>query len=138
MVQAGTPDLCRSLIASGHLVSIETNGSFRLDPLPSEIMKIVDVKTPGSGEEGSFEASILDALDGKDALKFVCADREDYDWSKAFIAGHALPGPCTIIFSPIWGQLDRVKLAAWIIEDRLEARLQLQLHKVLWGEKRGV
>jgi len=84
MAQAGTPDLCRALLENGHDVSIETNGSFSLDALPSDVLKVVDVKTPGSGEGDSFEQEILQGLNHRDALKFVCNDRADYDFTKAW------------------------------------------------------
>ena len=73
----------------------------------------------------------------KDVLKFVCRDREDYLWTKAFLTKQGLPGPPSVILSPVWGRLDPKDLAAWTLEDRLDARIQVQLHKVLWGNRRG-
>lgn len=98
----------------------------------------MDAKTPGSGEEGSFATGILPQLGRKDALKFVCCHREDYLWSRQFLLEHRLPGPPGAIFTPAWGRLDPRELASWIVEDRLPVRLQVQLHKVIWGERRGV
>ena len=138
MAQAGTPDLCRALLEEGHDVSIETNGSFLLDALPSEVMKVVDVKTPGSGEGDSFEQEVLHGLKRRDALKFVCRNRADYDFTRAFMARYHLPGPPQVLISPVWGRVKPQELAAWILEDKLDARLQVQLHKVLWRDKRGV
>lgn len=138
MAQAGTPDLCRILLDRGHHVSIETNGSYMLDSLPSGVVKVVDVKTPGSGEAGSFEPQVLGSLETGDALKFVCRDRADYDFTKDFMARYHLPGPPQVFISPVWDRIEPKDLAAWIVEDKLEARLQVQLHKVLWGDKRGV
>ncbi len=138
MAQAGTPDLCRILLEKGYAVSIETNGSYLLDALPAGVMKVVDVKTPGSGEGGSFEPQVLDSLAAGDILKFVCRDRADYDFTKDFMARYHLPGPPQVFISPVWDRIEPKDLAAWIVEDKLDARLQVQLHKVLWGDKRGV
>lgn len=138
MAQAGTPGLCRALLDRGHDVSIETNGTFLLDSLPSEVLKVVDVKTPGSGEGDSFEPGVLHCLKDRDVLKFVCRDRADFDFTKAFMARYHLPGPPQVMISPVWGRIEAQELAAWILEDKVEARLQVQLHKVLWGDKRGV
>lgn len=138
MAQAGTPALCRALLRSGLLVSIETNGAYGLSALPRRVVKVVDVKTPGSGEGDSFQERLLTELDGKDLLKFVLSGREDYLWSRDFLLRHSLPGKLQAAFSPVWGRVDPKELAAWILEDRLPVRLQLQLHKVLWGEARGV
>jgi 7-carboxy-7-deazaguanine synthase len=137
MAQRETPALCRALIRAGHEVSIETNGAYGLATLPKRVLKVVDVKTPGSGEGDSFKVSLLRELDRKDVLKFVCRDREDYLFAREFMSRHELPGPPTVTLSPVWGTLDPKDLAAWVMEDRLRARVQVQLHKVLWGNKRG-
>ena len=138
MAQAATPALCRALLEAGHAVSIETNGAYDLGCLPGEVLKVVDVKAPASGEGGSFQLPILDELDRKDVLKFVLSSREDYLWAVDFLARHHLPGSAGVVFSPVSGLLDPAVLAEWIVGDRLEVRLQVQLHKVLWGNKRGV
>jgi 7-carboxy-7-deazaguanine synthase len=138
MAQAATPALCRALLGAGLSVSIETNGTYSLASLPRKILKVVDVKTPGSGEGGSFQESVLKQVDAKDLLKFVLTGREDYAWSRDFLRERSLPGAVQAAFSPVWGRLEPRELAAWILEDRLPVRLQLQLHKVLWGERRGV
>jgi 7-carboxy-7-deazaguanine synthase len=137
MAQAATPALCRSLLGKGLSVSLETNGAYGLSSIPGRVVKVVDVKTPGSGEAGSFAAEILGQLGKKDVLKFVCTDRGDYLWSREFLGRHGLPGPPSAFFSPAWGRLEPAELAAWILEDKLPVRLQLQLHKVVWGEARG-
>jgi 7-carboxy-7-deazaguanine synthase len=137
MAQRETPALCRALLRAGHEVSIETNGAYDLSTLPKRVMKVVDVKTPGSGEGGSFQVPLLRELDRKDVLKFVCRDRKDYLFAREFMSRHGLPGPPTVTLSPVWGALDPKDLAAWVMEDRLAARVQVQLHKVLWGNKRG-
>lgn len=137
MAQRETPALCRALLRAGRSVSIETNGAYDLSTLPKRVLKVVDVKTPGSGEGDSFQPPLLAQLDRKDVLKFVCRDRADYLFAKEFMARHRLPGPASVTLSPVWGSLDPKDLAAWVMEDRLDARVQVQLHKVLWGNKRG-
>lgn len=137
LAQRETPALCRSLLRAGHAVSIETNGAFQLAALPKRVIKVVDVKTPGSGEGESFQLSLLQQMDRKDVLKFVLSHREDYLWAREFMGRHHLPGPPGVLLSPVWGRLDPKDLAAWTLEDRLDARVQIQLHKVLWGNKRG-
>ena len=137
LAQRETPALCRSLLRRRHLVSIETNGTYELSSLPERVLKVVDVKTPGSGEGDSFQACLLGQMDRKDVLKFVCSDQEDYLWARAFLAKYGLPGPPSVTLSPVWGRLDPKDLAAWALEDRLDARVQVQLHKVLWGNLRG-
>ena len=136
MAQAATPALCRALLDAGRAVSLETNGAYRLESVPREVLKVVDVKTPGSGEGRSFEPSVLLDLDAKDALKFVCRDREDYLFARGFLAETELPGGLAVYLSPVWGDLDPKDLGAWILEDRLDARLMVQLHKLLWGDAR--
>ena len=137
MAQRETPALCKALLKSGHSVSVETNGAYDLAALPKRVLKVVDVKTPGSGEGGSFQPALLKQMDHKDVLKFVCRDREDFLWTRAFLKRHCLPGPHPVILSPVWGSLEARDLAAWVLEDRLPVRVQVQLHKVLWGNKRG-
>jgi 7-carboxy-7-deazaguanine synthase len=137
MAQRETPALCRALIRAGHQVSIETNGAYGLAALPRRVLKVVDVKTPGSGEGDSFQPSLFQQLDRKDVLKFVCRDRADYLFARDFMARQGLPGPPSVTLSPVWGTLDPKDLAAWALEDRLSARIQVQLHKILWGNKRG-
>ncbi len=140
MAQGGTPDLCRALLDRSLSVSLETNGSYALEAIPAAVLKVVDVKAPGSGEGGSFQPAVLRRLRRRDALKFVLSGREDYLWSAAFIRNHRLGGPRSpqLYLSPVWGRLDPADLAAWTVEDRLPARVQVQLHKVIWGDRRGV
>ncbi len=137
MAQREAPALCRALLRAGRSVSIETNGAYDLSALPRRVLKVVDVKTPGSGESDSFQPNLLAQLDRKDVLKFVCRDRADYLFAKGYMARHRLPGPPSVTLSPVWGSLDPKDLAAWVMEDHLDARVQVQLHKVLWGNKRG-
>ncbi len=99
--------------------------------------RVVDVKAPGSGEVERNLWSNLDVLTARDQIKFVLADRADYDWSRDVIAQRDLSSRCDILFSPVYGKLEPRDLAEWILADRLPVRMQIQLHKVLWGEKPG-
>ena len=138
MAQAATPALCRALLRAGLAVSMETNGAYSLAALPRKVLKVVDVKAPGSGQGESFQKRLLEEMEAKDLLKFVLSGREDYLWARDFLRRHALLGKIQAAFSPVWGRVDPKDLAAWVLEDRLPVRLQLQLHKVLWGDRRGV
>ena len=140
MAQAGTAALCRALVRRRLGVSIETNGSYLLGSLPRQVVKVVDVKTPLSGAGGSFQMEVLASLARKDALKFVVAGEKDYSWSRDFILSNGLqkaPSP-QLFISPVWGKVALSDLAEWVLRDRLEARVQVQLHKVIWGNRRGV
>ncbi|MCI4397609.1 MAG: radical SAM protein [Acidobacteria bacterium] len=140
MAQAGTAALCRALVRRRLGVSIETNGSYLLGSLPRQVVKVVDVKTPLSGAGGSFQMEVLASLARKDALKFVVAGEKDYIWSRDFILSNGLqkaPSP-QLFISPVWGKVALSDLAEWVLRDRLEARVQVQLHKVIWGNRRGV
>ena len=137
LAQAATPLLCRVLQERGHRVSVETNGAHDLAALPPEVVKVVDVKTPGSGEGGSFRMENLRLLGPGDALKFVLTGREDFDFATEFLEGHGKGLSCPVFFSPASGRLEPALLAEWMVERAVEARLMVQLHKVLWGEARG-
>lgn len=139
MAQGGTPALCKSLVRKGFQVSIETNGAYLLDALPKAVVKVVDVKSPGSGEGDSFQEDLLASLGPRDALKFVLTSRADYLWARDFVTRRGLgkaKGP-ELYFSPVWSKVAPASLAEWAVEDRLPVRVQVQLHKVLWGDKRG-
>jgi 7-carboxy-7-deazaguanine synthase len=98
---------------------------------------VVDIKTPGSGEVHRNRWENVPLLTTRDELKFVICSREDYEWSRAILAEHALVSRCDVLFSPSFGQVAPRDLAQWIVEDRLPVRFQLQLHKVLWGDEPG-
>ena len=106
----------------------------RVDP---RVVKVVDIKTPGSGEESRNRYDELVRLDQKDLLKFVIADRTDYEWSREQLKARSLSERCTVLFSPSHQQLKAGDLADWILEDRLPVRFQIQLHKYLWGDVPG-
>ena len=139
LAQAGTPALCSSLLEAGLDVSLETNGTFSLQSLPLGVRKSVDVKTPGSGYGDSFSSEILQDLGPGDTLKFVVVSREDFDWARGWLREKKIPaaGP-EVFFLPAWGRVNARDLAGWVLQQRLRARVQVQLHKILWGERRGV
>ena len=130
--------LMRRLLAEGYDVMVETSGARDLSPLPREVVKIMDLKCPGSGEEKRNVYANLDLLGKRDEIKFVVADRRDYEWARAKTHTLHLAERCSVLFSPVWQQMAPGVLAGWILEDGLPVQLQPQLHKILWGERRGV
>jgi 7-carboxy-7-deazaguanine synthase len=147
LLQPDCVPLAERLLAAGHTVMIETSGERRIGVLPREVVKIVDVKCPDSGEGGTFQMENLDALDGKDEVKFVIASRRDYEFARAFTSEHGL-AQCVrhVLFSPVaagpgggWPGLEARRLAEWILADRLPVRMGMQLHKFIWDPAtRGV
>lgn len=129
--------LLTRLCDAGCRVSIETSGAMPLDGVDERVVRVVDVKTPGSGEESRNRYGELARLGAKDLVKFVICDRGDYEWSCAKLRELGLEGRCTVLFSPSHEQLPARQLADWILEDRLPVRLQIQLHKYLWGNVPG-
>lgn len=129
--------LLTMLCDAGYEVSLETSGAVDIARVDPRVRVVMDVKTPGSGEESKNEPANLPHLKPGDEVKFVICDRADYEWSRAFIRREHLDQRCEILFSPAFGQLAPRDLAEWILADRLPVRLQLQLHKLLWGEARG-
>ncbi len=141
LLQRELPALAAELVERGYEVAIETHGQARWDALPPEVIKIVDVKTPTSGEQASDEhLSRLQALGPADELKFVIGSREDFDWAAAVVRDRALEGRhAALLFSPSYGAVANDELARWILESGLEVRMQIQLHKLIWGnDVRGV
>jgi 7-carboxy-7-deazaguanine synthase len=130
-------ELLTRLAEEGFRVSLETSGAMSLEAVDARVVKVVDVKTPGSGEERRNRYDELSRLDSKDLVKFVICGREDYEWSRARMSELGLANRCTVLFSPSAEQLPARDLADWILEDRLPVRFQLQLHKVLWGNTPG-
>ncbi|NOZ24880.1 MAG: radical SAM protein [Nitrospirae bacterium] len=137
LLQAGTPVLIKTLCDAGFKVLVETNGSMRIDSIDRRAVAIVDIKTPGSGMEGEMFYGNLDMLRPHDEIKFVITDRADYLWARDLIRRFRLAGR-RMLFSPSAGLLDPGELAGWMIEDRLPVRLNLQLHKYVFGDRRGV
>jgi 7-carboxy-7-deazaguanine synthase len=130
-------ELLTKLCDAGLIVSLETSGAMTLEGVDARVKRVVDVKTPASGEERRNRYAELATLRPKDLVKFVICGREDYEWSRAKLAALALPAGCTVLFSPSHEQLPARELADWILEDRLAVRLQIQLHKYLWGNVPG-
>lgn len=132
---------CLALLArlcdAGFDVSLETSGALDVSPVDPRVRKVVDLKAPGSGEFGRNRWANLDALRPHDQLKLVLADRADYDWAKQVLHERALATRCQVLFSPVQGSLAPRDLAEWILADRLDVRLQVQLHKLLWGDQPG-
>lgn len=137
LAQKGCRELLATLCDAGYDVSLETSGALDIRPVDPRVSRIVDIKTPGSGEEGRNLWVNLDVLTGHDEAKFVLVDEADYHWAKEVMAKHALIGRCPVIFSPTAGSLNPRDLADWILRDGLQVRMQVQLHKLLWGEAQG-
>jgi 7-carboxy-7-deazaguanine synthase len=138
MLQRGLPALARALLALGREVLVETHGQRPLGELPDEVVRIVDVKTPDSGEV-AVDLGYLARLLPHDEVKFVVSSEADFAWSREVVRRHALEGRTHVLFSPVWGKVEPRELARWLLESGLRARLSLQVHKVIWGaEARGV
>jgi len=129
--------LLRELCERGYRVSLETSGALSVAEVDPRVSRVVDVKTPGSGEEARNLYPQLQTLRNPDQIKFVITSRDDYEWSRAKLRELALAERCDVLFSPSYGQLEARELAEWVLADRLPVRFQLQLHKILWGEARG-
>jgi len=137
LAQKGCLELLTLLSDMGLRVSLETSGAMSLAAVDPRVVRVVDVKTPGSGEEPRNRYEELATLRSQDLVKFVICDRGDYEWSRAKLRELALPAGCTVLFSPSHEQLPARELADWILEDRLPVRFQIQLHKYLWGNVPG-
>jgi len=140
LLQDDVYPLMAALLGRGITVLLETGGHVSLDRVPAGIVKILDVKCPGSGESARNHWPNLDRLQPADQVKFVILDRADYEFARHVVMRHELASRCAaLLFSPVHGALDPAELAAWILADRLPVRLQLQVHKVIWGaHARGV
>ena len=130
--------LLECLCDAGHEVSLETSGALPIDAVDPRVARVVDIKTPASGEMERNLPENLEQLRASDDVKFVISDRDDYDWAVALLREQRLHERCEVLFSPVAGELDPTVLADWIIADRLPVRFQLQLHKRLWGDVPGV
>jgi len=137
LAQKNCLPLLTRLCDANYRVSIETSGAMPLDGVDSRVIRVVDVKTPGSGEERRNRYDDLALLRPDEQIKFVICDRADYDWSREKITALGLARRCQVLFSPSAEQLPARQLADWILEDRLPVRFQMQLHKVLWGNVPG-
>ena len=129
--------LLQRLCDAGYEVSLETSGALPVGEVDPRVRRVVDVKTPASGESTRNLLGQLGALNARDQVKFVICDRADYEWSRELLRDRALQSPAMVLFSPSHAQLPARQLAEWILEDRLPVRLQVQLHKILWGNEPG-
>ena len=137
LAQKACLPLLQHLCDAGYRVSLETSGALDIAAVDPRVHKVMDLKTPGSGEVERNRYANLDLLGPQDELKFVICSRADYDWAVEQLATHDLAGRCEILFSPGHGRQDATELAEWILQDRLPVRFQLQLHKILWGNEPG-
>ena len=135
MAQSNCLKLLDSLIDSGYNVSMETSGSIDITPVNSKVSIVMDIKTPSSTEEHQNRYENLPILKSKDQLKFVIASKSDFDWCTEILDNHEVESE--ILFSPVYESLKPVELAEWILEKKLNVRLQVQLHKLLWGDQKG-
>ena len=139
LMQKDVFQLIKRLLDSSLTVLVETNGSINFSGVDRRAIIIMDIKSPGSGMCEMMDLENLRLLKSQDELKFVIADRGDYEWTRDFIRKHGLSGKCTILLSPVFGVFSPRDLSRWMLDDRLRARLNLQLHKYIYGpEERGV
>ncbi|MEW8047591.1 MAG: 7-carboxy-7-deazaguanine synthase QueE [Candidatus Thiodiazotropha sp.] len=129
--------LLRALCDAGFRVSLETSGALDIGSVDERVARVMDLKTPGSGEMQRNRISNIDFLRAHDQVKFVIADRADYEWSCEQLKRFRITDRCEVLFSPVQDRMNPTQLADWMIEDRVLARLQLQLHKLLWGDQPG-
>lgn len=137
LAQKGCHALLRSLCDAGHRVSLETSGAIDVSNVDSRVIRVLDIKTPASGEAHRNRFENLDVMRADEQIKFVICDRGDFEWSRDLLQEKRLSDICTVLFSPSFGQLEARDLAQWILDERLPVRLQVQLHKYLWGDVPG-
>ncbi len=137
LAQVGCLALLTKLCDAGLQVSLETSGALDISAVDERVHRVIDIKTPDSGEESRNRLANLESLRATDQLKFVVCSRSDYEWSRDFVRAHGLARRCALLFSPSYHQLPARDLADWILADRLAVRFQWQLHKQLWGDVPG-
>jgi len=137
LAQKNCIGLLRRLCDAGYQVSLETGGAHDVSQVDSRVSKVVDIKTPASGEVEGNRWENLPLLTSHDQIKFVICSREDYEWARDQLRQRELEKVCEILFSPAWGQVGFKELAEWILEDWLQVRMQVQLHKLIWGDEPG-
>lgn len=138
LAQTDCIPLLKALCDLGYFVSLETSGAISVAQVDPRVMKVVDIKTPGSLESTKNKFENIAYLLPHDQIKFVICDRNDYEWSKKIMSQFELDKKCEVLFSPSYQQLPYQQLADWIIEDQLPVRFQIQLHKAIWGDVPGV
>lgn len=137
LAQRDCLQLLTRLCDSGYDVSLETSGALDISAVDARVARIVDIKTPGSGEMARVFWDNLEQLTPRDEVKFVLCDAADYAWARQVVQERRLVERAAVLFSPVWGRLEARQLAEWILRDGLPVRMQVQLHKVLWGEEAG-
>lgn len=137
LAQKACCDLLRVLCDKGYEVSLETSGAMDIGDVDPRVVKVMDLKTPGSGEEAKNRYANIALLRPQDQVKYVLCDRRDYDWAVAKLAEYRLTDKCEVLFSPCHGQLALQDLADWVLADQLPVRVQVQLHKLIWGDEPG-
>ena len=138
LAQKNCLTLLTRLCDAGYLVSLETSGALDVSTVDSRVSRIVDIKTPGAGEVEKNQWANLAQLRQSDELKFVLTSEDDYQWAKRLILDRRLDAVCPILLSPAFAELEYSQLAEWVLRDKLKVRMQVQLHKVIWGERRAV
>ncbi len=137
LAQPASLDLLRQLCDAGYDVSLETSGALDVSTVDPRVIKVIDFKTPGSKEQARNRYENIDFLLSHDQIKFVICNRVDYEWSKQQLKQYDLSAKCHVLFSPSYQEQSAGELADWILQDRLPVRLQIQLHKYLWGDQKG-
>ena len=137
LAQEACLDLLASLCDDGYRVSLETSGALDISRVDPRVVRVMDIKTPASGEAEKNRYQNIEQLNPHDQVKFVICDEADYHWSRQLLQDRDLEARCEVLFSPVNGTLDPTQLAEWILRDRLNVRFQIQLHKYLWGNVSG-
>ncbi len=137
LAQKNCQPLLTALCDAGYKVSLETSGALDVSAVDARVMRVVDIKTPGSGEVAKNRWDNLPLLTGHDEIKFVLCDENDYLWASQILTQHQLGDKCDVLFSPAQGELSPTQLADWILRDGLNVRFQMQLHKILWNNEAG-
>lgn len=137
LAQKNCLPLLKALCDAGYHVSLETSGALDISAVDARVMRVVDIKTPASGEVDKNRWDNIELLTAQDEIKFVLCDEIDYNWASQILAQHHLADKCEVLFSPAQGALSATQLADWILRDHLPVRFQLQLHKILWNNEAG-
>lgn len=137
LAQKRVHDLMNQLCDAGYYVSLETSGALDISTVDKRVIKVVDVKTPASGEGDKNRHENYQYLSQQDQVKYVICNKADFQWSKEHMQKHGLTEKCEVLFSPVQGELQATDLANWVLSDKLPVRFQIQLHKYLWGDEPG-
>jgi 7-carboxy-7-deazaguanine synthase len=137
LAQRNCLGLLRALCDAGYDVSLETSGALDIGAVDARVMRVLDIKTPSSGESGKNRWENLELLTGHDEIKFVLCNEPDYLWARQIIGQYRLDEKCPVLLSPVYGSMNPTQLAEWILRDRMPVRMQVQLHKILWNSEPG-